>query len=676
MIPKDPTPSACGIRYALALLALLATSAPAVNKVDLSVARLLAENLEVFGFTATIGQNGVQLSVDHLTLNQLTNISGLKIHCKQFSANLTAVHCRGGRIELKLADKQVAAKLERLSFDRVRETVDLRLVSHRGALRFDLTMADSDWRLRLDLKNFDPALLQPVLPKTLATLSGRLGGQIKITGHGKTPTGVEISGLNGLITADSADGIWAVQSLALVGAAKAHFDQRVWHWRGNLKIDQGAVYYQPVYLEVAEQPWRLLVSGTAHDHLLAIDALDLNQPGVGHLTGYAELDLAQPFTVRRGFARLENAQLESLGQSYLSPYLGLNWPLTFSGQGSADIKVRYNTIEHLALTLDDLNVTDAKGRIDITGADAVINWPSAEGINAPSWLSWRELKLAAIPVAAGHLDVVLDRNSLALRQPASIPLLGGMLTADAFSIKFEDDHPDVIFQGALTGLKLEQLSQAFGWPEFSGRLSGNIPGVRYQNRVLRLDGALTADLFGGTVKLDNLSSSGLFRDLWRLEADIDFDRLDLAQVTDKFDIGRIEGRLSGFIHDLVLENGQPLTFFAWLGTPDQDPGRHRISQRAVNALTSIGGGGATDNVSRALLRFLDTFHYDRLGLGCYLYQGVCQLSGVEAVNGNYYIVKGGGLPRIDVLGYNVRVDWPVLWQRLKRISQAKGPEVR
>ncbi|MCK4842019.1 MAG: hypothetical protein KAT04_09060 [Methylococcales bacterium] len=66
--------------------------------------------------------------------------------------------------------------------------------------------------------------------------------------------------------------------------------------------------------------------------------------------------------------------------------------------------------------------------------------------------------------------------------------------------------------------------------------------------------------------------------------------------------------------------------------------------------------------------FFDTFGYDRLGFGCYLHQGVCQLMGVEATEQGYYIIKGGGIPGIDVVAYNLRVNWNVLMQRLSRIS--------
>ena len=73
-------------------------------------------------------------------------------------------------------------------------------------------------------------------------------------------------------------------------------------------------------------------------------------------------------------------------------------------------------------------------------------------------------------------------------------------------------------------------------------------------------------------------------------------------------------------------------------------------------------------LSRGFLGLFSTFGYNKLGFGCYLYQGVCQLMGVEAVDNGFYLIKGGGLPRIDVIGYNSRLDWNVFVNRLNRIA--------
>jgi hypothetical protein len=47
-----------------------------------------------------------------------------------------------------------------------------------------------------------------------------------------------------------------------------------------------------------------------------------------------------------------------------------------------------------------------------------------------------------------------------------------------------------------------------------------------------------------------------------------------------------------------------------------------------------------------------------------------------APNGGYYLVKGKGLPRIDVIGSSRRVDWPRLVQQLIAATRSGGPTVK
>ena len=47
-----------------------------------------------------------------------------------------------------------------------------------------------------------------------------------------------------------------------------------------------------------------------------------------------------------------------------------------------------------------------------------------------------------------------------------------------------------------------------------------------------------------------------------------------------------------------------------------------------------------------------------------------------APNGNYYLVKGKGLPRIDRIGSNRPSEWPRLAQQLIAVTESEGPVVQ
>jgi hypothetical protein len=122
----------------------------------------------------------------------------------------------------------------------------------------------------------------------------------------------------------------------------------------------------------------------------------------------------------------------------------------------------------------------------------------------------------------------------------------------------------------------------------------------------------------------------------------------------------------------------PVAFDASFYTTPGDRSPRRIDQRAGSNLSSIGGGSGgsvTAAMQGGFLRFFDSFRYDRLGLSCRLANDVCQMDGVAPADGGYYIVKGSGLPRIDVIGNQRRVAWTRLVRQLAAITESPGPLV-
>jgi hypothetical protein len=126
-----------------------------------------------------------------------------------------------------------------------------------------------------------------------------------------------------------------------------------------------------------------------------------------------------------------------------------------------------------------------------------------------------------------------------------------------------------------------------------------------------------------------------------------------------------------------MEAWKPVAFDAAFSTPPDDDSRHRISQRAVDNISNLGGAGMAGAVSRSFLRFLEDFPYQRLGIRCRLANGVCHMGGVAPAQSGYYLVQGRWLPpRLDVIGYASEVDWSSLLDRLKGITAGAAPVVR
>jgi hypothetical protein len=160
--------------------------------------------------------------------------------------------------------------------------------------------------------------------------------------------------------------------------------------------------------------------------------------------------------------------------------------------------------------------------------------------------------------------------------------------------------------------------------------------------------------------------------------------LDMQPLTAALGFGEITGRMDGDIRDLRLVDWEPVAFDAQFRTVTRKGVPRRISQRAVNDLSSVGGG-FTGGLQSSALRVFDSFGYSEIGLGCRLRNNVCHMSGIPrdasdrgqagSSTAGYTVVEGSGLPRITVNGFARQVDWPVLVARLKAISEGQAPRI-
>ena len=77
---------------------------------------------------------------------------------------------------------------------------------------------------------------------------------------------------------------------------------------------------------------------------------------------------------------------------------------------------------------------------------------------------------------------------------------------------------------------------------------------------------------------------------------------------------------------------------------------------------------ATASLQGRLLALFDDFGYRRIGISCRLANGVCTMAGLQPRGDGFAIVEGAGLPRLDIVGFNRRVDWDTLVERLAAVG--------
>ena len=372
---------------------------------------------------------------------------------------------------------------------------------------------------------------------------------------------------------------------------------------------------------------------------------------------------------------LHSGNLAPAGARYLSGWLGLAGLADLQLRGGFDASVRMASgrLQAAQAELHDVDVTDPQGRFRF---DAISGTPRfSAGAPVSGELRWRGGELYGLAFGPSAVPIDSSEGVLRLREAVTVPVLGGSLRFDGLTIRppAGDAGAEVTFGLGLDRLDIGQLAKALGWPEFRGELSGRIPQARYANGRLDFDGGLAMQMFDGTVAVSSLAMERPFGTAPSLSADIDFDDIDLLALTEVFDFGSITGRLDGYIHDLRLVDWTATAFDAELRT-DRKPGvRQRISQRAVQSISSVGSGGGFGlaGIQGKLIGFFDDFGYARIGISCRLANEVCQMGGLHSAGNAFTILQGSGLPRLTVIGHNRSVDWPTLVERLVAVGKGE-----
>jgi hypothetical protein len=599
------------------------------------------------------------------------------------------------------------------------ELQDVRIGSGKAVVRASLT--DENWDVRAELHGVAIASLLQVsqalgiaLPAFTAT--GSISGKLSARGADALRSGTAKLSIAAL-TANNPAGSIATEKLSLtidadveriaslaadrnVTGQNFNGERAAWRWQARIASSSGQAYAEPLFLDFAAHGIDARARGRYSDEgSLSLESFAIEHQQVLSASGTGRLDFAAEQPLRDLNLDVTALRFPGAYESYLQPLLlDTNFKsLTTSGKLAGHISVANGVPQKFDLQLEAIDVDDGARNLVLKGLRGEWHWLDDKRVDdkaaatddiekqttlqvANSRLEWTGGVLLNLDLGAAAIQFSTRGRQFRLLQPARLPLLDGAIELESFRVR-NAGEPTVAFivDATIQPISVQRLSKAFGWPEFGGSIGGVISKLRMRDGVITLGTTLHAQVFDGEVTISDLRLEQPFGKWPRFASTIGLENLDLELVTRAFSFGRITGRLSGAIAGLQLFNWQPVAFDANLHTPAGDRSAHRISQRAVENIGSIGGGGAgiTQALSSGFLRFFDDFNYDRIGISCRLQNEVCSMDGVEpAPHGGYYLVKGKGLPRIDVIGGAHRVDWPRLVQQLIAVTESEGPVVR
>ena len=563
----------------------------------------------------------------------------------------------------------------------------------KGVANITIKINQGKWHFDLKGRSLDVARLKKiassfiVLPEGFSDESGKINLELVANGIDADVRSAKIKlrtfdlGFNGNSVAEELDATLNM-TLEKRGAG--------WRIKEDLALLDGVVYFETGVQIGAVSPGFLLEPGARNNSnpiTLTLDADILEESIKIH-----SMVLNHPQVLKAEVSGImhpkRDSPIDDLSLSFITKDLSAVFPIYVqpllfgSGMdeleiiGEVDLKIKLGEsgITDFHLVLGEVYAEDKAGKFHVAGLDGDIRLNSDPNVK-DSGMKWQGGSIYKMNIGGSEMKLSSKGRSMRLREKMVIPIFDGELQVKDLEMKklgLEDYS--VRIESKLTPITLSEFTEAVGWPIMAGNISGEIPGVKYHKGNLTTEGSLRVNVFDGDITISKLWIEDLFDLIPTLYADVVVDNLDLGILTKTFEFGDITGKLGGYVHDLRLDNWQPVKFDARFGTPDKDRSRHRISQRAIDNLTSIGGGGGANAISRGILGVFEDFPYSKIGLSCRLVDSICYMDGVEKTADGYYIVKRGLLPPwLNIKGFNHKVDWQDLLERLKNISESESP---
>jgi hypothetical protein len=676
----------CLIGYVMGawLLACPAGAFSLVLDLDVSVERITHPLFEMEGLRLQAGKaraegQGGSLQIARLRLmNQ--QFRDAKITCRRLILTSGAFRCEAGEIS------QAGIPIAAVDIWQSREAgQDWWLLRFPQANQryWQIRYGGQDDRLRIEFVDADLKAMGTLLAAwpPLAGLmkkvqmTGWLSGTVDYVGKQFSSTLTLREGGYSLAGSDQ-----AAEKLDMTFVAVARNVADSWHGKATLGWQAGVAYYAPLLVQGQGQQVHLAGELGAAGWRLSTATLDWPRIGTVTAAGNGSTTTGD-FSLTLDAPRL---QLAPLGDTVVTPMLVSQGKpgATLEGQASIAARWQHGRMNRLAFVPEEAGVALEGNRFALAGLNGRLDWEEATDGNAmESHLSVRHFALGRLVSGAFDLPMLIwPQKSFALARPVRIPLQDGELIINFLTAGLTGaGNASGDLEGALglelTSMSLEKLTTLLDLPVMRGTISANLPTIRYARREASLDGALVIHVFDGDLKCRELRLMDPFGPHPRILANVGARHIDLEQLTQTFSFGSISGFVDADLRDLEIIGWKPVAFN---GSVRSSPGDYprRISQRAVNNITALSGGGAMAALQAGVLSMFADFGYRRMGLGCRLENGVCHMRGIRGneQDDQYTIIEGGGIPALTVMGYNRRIDWEELITRLKAAIASSGPE--
>jgi len=623
------------------------------------------------------GSVSMQLRIEKITIPGLDPIESVWLHCMHAMPGNHPVPCEQGHLSFSL--RGASPINARFSISRPESDYwELFATAETGhsssPWQISATLENRKWHMdiKIDIPAENPlwTVARAFAPQLANWETNQvLRGEIKLKGKNSSLQHIQADMHLGKWLLHDPAYRYQTENAEVAASLEAHqVHNGQWRWRTGIQFIEGMFYIQPWLIEVpASKAIKAAASGiwNRNKHAIFIDDARIDHPGVGSMQTDQFQWLDQGIQNARGKFELDAAEFYTV---YLQPWLigSAADQLEVSGKIKGAINYTQGGAIGGQLIIQDLHADDRRQRFGIYGLSGSAAFSNMDPVISD--LRWLGAHMYRIPMAGSRLMAMNGSSGFWLLAPLELSMLEGSLVMNASSSSWwqSEENPDWKLSAEIRDLSMKAITETFGLPSFQGSLNATIPRISYEDESINLDGTMEIEVFDGKIAISQLRLVQLFSFVPRLTAQVDLENMDLGLMTDTIPVGHMKGKIDGYVHNLELLAWQPVRFDARFTTDDHRP--RRISQKALKGLISLGGAGIAEQLFDGFLGLFNTFRYEQIAFSCRLRGAECYLGGTgPAPNGGVYLLKGTGLPRVDIIAVNQNVDWRILISRIRSI---------
>lgn len=621
------------------LVALPATAAVSLSLDSIRHPAFEADSIQVAFDTGRQGEAHIRIA---RLLVAGMEYKELALVCEDFVLDLRHIDCPRGRIQR--ADTRGG---------------------ERPALPFSLSYRFSDGSLALSIVGADAVAWSPLV-KHLRSWHPEGRVDLSLTADRRQAAlTVAIHKLK----FSSKEGDLAGNGIDLSLEATAKQSAGNWQWSARLAWPEGELYVAPWYRRASV---KAEATGTLTGEALRVTSANLEFAGIGSVSAGLRWDRVAKEVTDWAFVT-DQIDLATAFSEWVQPWLDQSAVPKVRATGKARFAASWSTgrWQSFYAGLENASLTDGTDYLHLKGMNATIPWQ--RDVDSDAEFSVAGGRLGELPLGGFKIPMHMHGDEASLER-LSVPLLDGRLYIEELRAQTGGTGWRGRFSGGIEGVSMPKLSSALKLPRMVGSLTARIPRADYDAGVLALGGDLVIEVFDGRIVATGLKVLDPLRPTQRVVTDVSARNLDLGLLTQTFSFGSIQGRFDADLRRLELQGWQPVRFDARIGSSPGDYKR-TISRGALQDISSLGGtaGGAAVRASPAGL--FNNFDYERIGFGCALRDNVCRFEGFEPADKGYVIIKGSGLPRVEVIGYNRDIDWNLLVSRIRAVIAGKSKAV-